>query len=619
VLASVAPATAATAGAATLGELQSALADCTTAPNTITLTADIIDADTGLTISCDTTIDLGIHDLTVHNVDIVAGNELVVTGPTDGTEGTLSVDRTGDNLFAAIRTTGATLRVTGGAVRAIAGDNGAAIGGDSSASGGTLIVEGGEVYAEGADAGYGATIGGGFGVSAPGHGGVVAVSGGTLTAIAHGIYNTAIGGGGGGIDPGTAGTGATLTVTGGVVRAVGEGTKSVAIGGGSSPHNEPMGAAGGTTIIGAGGTVIASAPYGIGGGIGPARGAFASWHVAGVLSLPSGAVDVLDSSVGAEIRVSGTGSIIGASADPTLGASITGTGQIANSGIIALSPPAAMVAGNNRLVTFSNGSPSVRVFAPTLAAGYRSLASPPADTAWNTAADGSGSWFTSTSSTAGAGTTALFAVASGSLEVSSDPADLTATVGQPFTFPVTGLGPDGEPLDPQPTITYASDDCTISGAGEFATVGTCTITASATIGGLDIETEFVIEVVAGPVDSLTITLSATSVNQGGSLTFQVAGEDALGNPVDTSGVVLTSSVPTDVISGLTVRFPHASPHVITASVGGVSTSVTIEVVPTPAALGDTGLDAGPLLALGALVLALLGLGAGAVMWRRRAA
>lgn len=618
-LASVAPATAATAGAATLGELQSALADCATAPNTITLTADIIDAGTGLTISCDTTIDLGIHDLTVHNVNIVAGNELVVTGPTDGTEGTLSVDRTGDNLFAAIRTTGATLRVTGGAVRAIAGYNGAAIGGDRDASGGTLIVEGGEVHAEGADGGYGATIGGGFGVSAPGHGGVVAVSGGTLTAIAHGVYNTAIGGGGGALDPGTAGTGATLTVTGGVVRAVGEGTRSVAIGGGSSPLDEPLGAAGGTTIIGAGGTVIASAPYGIGGGFGPARGAFGSWHVAGVLSLPSGAVDVPDTSVGAEVTVSGTGSIIGASADPTLGASITGAGQIANSGIIALSPPAAMVVGNNHLVTFSDGSPSVRVFAPTPAAGYRSLATPPADTAWNTAADGSGSWFTSTSSTAGAGTTALFAVAPGSLEVSSDPADLTATAGQPFTFPVTALGPDGEPLDPQPTITYASDDCAFSGAGEFATVGTCTITASATIGGLEYETELVIEVVAGPVDSLTITPSATRVDQGGSLTFQVAGEDALGNAVDTSGVVLTSSVPTDVISGLTVRFPHASPHVITASVGGVSTSVTIEVVPTPAALSDTGLDASPTLALGALALALLGLGAGAVMWRRRAA
>jgi hypothetical protein len=278
-----------------------------------------------------------------------------------------------------------------------------------------------------------------------------------------------------------------------------------------------------------------------------------------------------------------------------------------------------MVSGNNRLMTFSNGAPSVRVFGPTTAAGYRILAAAPAGTAWNTAADGTGSWFTSTSSTAGSGTTALYAVAPGSLEVSSDPADLTATVGQPFTFPVTALGADGEPLDPQPTVTYASDDCTFTGAGEFSTVGTCTITASVTIGGVASETEFVIEVIAGPVDSLTIIASATSVNQGGTLTFQVRGEDALGNPADTSGVVLTSSVPTDVVSGLSVSFPHASPHVITASVGGVSTSVTIEVVPAPSALSDTGLDASPLLTVGALALALLGIGAGAVMWRRRAA
>ena len=96
-----------------------------------------------------------------------------------------------------------------------------------------------------------------------------------------------------------------------------------------------------------------------------------------------------------------------------------------------------------------------------------------------------------------------------------------------------------------------------------------------------------------------------------------------GRPVDTSGVVLTSSVSTDVVDGLTVTFPTASPHVITATLGDVSTSLTVHVTPTPAptptpqpgpaGLSTTGTDLLPPLVAGLLLL-LAGAG---LVWRRR--
>src|SRR5699024_1280757 len=121
--------------------------------------------------------------------------------------------------------------------------------------------------------------------------------------------------------------------------------------------------------------------------------------------------------------------------------------------------PAEMVTGNNRLITFDTADVDVRVFAPTFDAGYRTLPAPPMGTLWNTAADGTGAWFTDTSSTADTGTTNLYAALRAALQVSSDPADLTVTAGESYTFPVTVTDETGAPLSPQPTITYASPDC----------------------------------------------------------------------------------------------------------------------------------------------------------------
>jgi X-Pro dipeptidyl-peptidase len=137
---------------------------------------------------------------------------------------------------------------------------------------------------------------------------------------------------------------------------------------------------------------------------------------------------------------------------------------------------------------------------------------------------------------------------------------------------------------------------------------------------------------ADAVASLTIELAdPQTVDQGDTVTLRVTGFDAEGESLgDVSGIAtLSSSVATDVIVANRVTFPHASPHVLTATLGAASASITIEVVPAAVVvpvdtgagtgirgdgLADTGVQ--PFAAVAA-ALALLGVAAGAVLVSRR--
>lgn len=120
---------------------------------------------------------------------------------------------------------------------------------------------------------------------------------------------------------------------------------------------------------------------------------------------------------------------------------------------------------------------------------------------------------------------------------------------------------------------------------------------------------------APPPRTLRLTPSATEVAQGGTLTFTAEGLDGGGNPTGdlTHDVVLSSDVPSDVIDGNTVTFPHASPHTITASFGNLTAQVVIEVIPAAAApdpvdLASTGTDDAALLVTLLLAVGALGVG-----------
>ncbi|UOR02717.1 hypothetical protein MUN77_05235 [Leucobacter allii] len=375
--------------------LRSALADCSVVPNVVTLAVDISAAGEEIATSCTTQLRLNAFDLDLRNIRIASGTELEIVdrAPPGGDPGTLTVDASSASYVSGIRTTDAALVVSSGRVVASGGVNASAIGGDLAEAAGSLTVRGGTVQATAyPGGGYGTAIGGGY---LGGSGGDVTVSGGVLAATNATAYGTTIGGGGAG-SAGDGGDGGDVVVTGGTLIATADGFGSTAIGGGDGGFGaNDRGGRGGSLTIGADGTVIASSPrtaFGEGGSNGPATpGRFGSIAIDGALRLPSGALQVAETvDPGAEIRVGATGAILGGDADPAVGATITGTGQIQNDGVIALSPDPSLVLGNNRLLDFATGDPEIRVFAPTMSDGYRTLPAPPAGTAWNTAADGSG-------------------------------------------------------------------------------------------------------------------------------------------------------------------------------------------------------------------------------------
>ncbi|MGA9277548.1 MAG: hypothetical protein WBV89_11350, partial [Ilumatobacter sp.] len=142
---------------------------------------------------------------------------------------------------------------------------------------------------------------------------------------------------------------------------------------------------------------------------------FGSLTVSGDLYVPQGELKVYDSNAsGAEVIVTATGNIFGSATDVTQGASISGAGQIDNGGVIALDAAlvTATVDTHNYLVTFDTQGGTdladVRVFAPSFDAGFREIPAPPADAVWATEADGSGEFFTETTTLSG--DTDLYAV-----------------------------------------------------------------------------------------------------------------------------------------------------------------------------------------------------------------
>lgn len=590
-------AAAADATVTSLSELQAALSDCSTAPNTITLGADIEDPSITLSVTCDTTIDLQTYDLTVLSVQIAPMMRLEIDGPTDDSGGTLTADASGSNFTPGVQTTNATFAVHGGHVDARGGINASAIGGSLAGSGGVFELTGGEVEATAYPTAYGTAIGGGY---ISGNGGVVNVSGGTLYAVNAATYGTAIGGGSAGAN-GDGGAGATISVTGGAVYAYASGAKSTGIGGGGSGLDASnRGGAGGSLFIGQDGLVAIESPrtaFGVGyAELGSVQtGDFGSLVVEGTLRLPSGALYLNTAGLPSDkMTVSPTGRVLGQDADPAQGASISGVLQIQNQGAVALEPDSPIrILGNNRLLTFDSGAPSVRVYAPSPAEGYRELPAAPVGTAWNTAADGSGGWFSNVSSTVGAGTTPLYSVVPATIEVSEDQADLTAVAGEAYDYPVTVFGPNDAPLAPQPSLNYSSSDCTVPSDGVYQLAGPCTITVTTTVEGVELSETFTIEVVAGSPATLTLNPATATVDQGDTLTFTATAADEFGNPVDTSSVVLTSSVASDVVSGLSVTFPTASTHVITATLGEATTTAEIEVTPAPAPKPDSKPDVKP--------------------------
>lgn len=224
--------------------------------------------------------------------------------------------------------------------------------------------------------------------------------------------------------------------------------------------------------------------------------------------------------------------------------------------------------------------------------------------------------YTVTATSAAAGFSHLTAVAS--IEVATMPTITTTTLpdavsGEWYSAELVVTG------SPVPSITddgmlppgLTRSGLTISGTPTAAGDHTFTITATNEAGPVD--QTFTLHVDHGAPVSLALSLPTGAVaRQGGSVTLAVEGTDALGQQFDAGGLVtLSSDVSTDAITGTTVTFPHASPHVIAASLTSnplVFTTLLIEVEPLPstaaAPLAATGAT-DPSSALAGAVLALL--------------
>jgi LPXTG-motif cell wall-anchored protein len=194
------------------------------------------------------------------------------------------------------------------------------------------------------------------------------------------------------------------------------------------------------------------------------------------------------------------------------------------------------------------------------------------------------------------------------------PADMTLTAGESTTFAVHGVDAWGNPVVITDAVTLTSDDATDAVTGDaiaFTTAGDHRVTATLDDAAAT-SASTTVSVAAAPASAITLEATTTSVRQGGCLSFAVSGTDAFGNPIERiEGASLSSDQPTDLVDGLTVCFPHASPHRITAHLGTMSSVLLVEVVPSLALTGD---ELTPTLALAALLALLAGL---ALVARRR--
>lgn len=556
------------------------------------------------------------------------------------------------NVYAGRGGGGGNVTISGGAVLAI-GKYGAGIGGGM---GGTGVGDVG--------VGYGA---GGVG----GSGAAITVSGGTVQAF--GDRGAGIGGGAGGLsytdDGGLGGSGATVAVSGGDVDAYGEGGAGIGGGAGGiagnlSPVARGVGGDGGqgAHLTVTGGTVYANGTGGpgVGGGAGGAgenlgpgddpahfRGAAGGLGGLGIHSLgvvtasgdaraitaihPTSPLPGFIMIDGELVLPGGQSMSVPAGRSITGSGRITGEGTIANAGIITplvYEVGDVTVTGVNHAITFASAltgatpaSRVVHVLAPSFAEGARSFPADPTASGvsflgWAANPDGSGTPPTPTTPLSGDQT--LYGVWDDESYLLA-PDIPSPLVGDELT--VTATAVDGDPAgDLSAAFVFTADTLDVSVTGNrltFTTPGDWTITATHMLTGAQATLPITVGVDRTQPATIELTLSATSVDQGGSVTASVTGTDAWGNPLGdlTDLATLTSDHASDVIGpGPVIRFPTASPHVITAIIGTVTHSVAVTVVPAATgALAQSGADVAD---AGAAMATLLLLG-GALLAMRR--
>ncbi|MGR4010823.1 M14 family zinc carboxypeptidase [Leucobacter sp. 1207-22] len=128
----------------------------------------------------------------------------------------------------------------------------------------------------------------------------------------------------------------------------------------------------------------------------------------------------------------------------------------------------------------------------------------------------------------------------------------------------------------------------ITGSAQTATTASLRVRIDNGAGEIDVP--ITLTVTPAQLDEFVLALSDQHPTQGDTITVTATGIDEFGNEIAdySDRVKLTSDVDTDVIDGNRVTFPTASPHTITATAEGVSTSILVQV---RAANGESSTDA----------------------------
>lgn len=310
-----------------------------------------------------------------------------------------------------------------------------------------------------------------------------------------------------------------------------------------------------------------------------------------------------------DVLITPDGRLLGTPAAPTDG-HLTGTGTIRNNGVIGLPAasvdPGVVVTGRHYRVTFSTDGgtvpPTETVYAPSFDAGYRNL---PTSTraidrfdGWTRlgSAFGSTTLFTGSSTGAAVPVTLTAIWTLGSASIGSD-LSTTSTVPVTVTPTLTHGGNASIGTSVTDWQFTAPSQVTVSpdaGAGTVALsaaiAGTYTVSGSYTTGGSTYTDTMQLTVTPGPVAGLELRYTGQA-REGGTIAVYGTSVDAAGNEIAdvTNELTLSSSVPDDKIVGNTVTFPHASPHVITATWNGTQYSANMLVwVSAANGLANTG-------------------------------
>ncbi|MCD9154283.1 hypothetical protein [Aeromicrobium duanguangcaii] len=562
--------------------LTDALSACESG-DVITLGADIT-LTTAATTGCDLTLDLAGHALVVPSIVVSADRHLTIDDSATG--GTLTA--ASSSIFeAGIQVTDARLTINGGTISATGARYAAGIGGggewgNDGGNSGIITINGGTVTAQG---GY---YSAGIGAAGWGFGQVITINGGTVTADG--------GDGGAGIGSGYNRPFESIAITGGSVTAAGHG-------GGAGIGTSISSDTGGSISIGAGAQVTADSDTGsaIGGGEhGAGRGTVSINGTARVTG-------TLDTSM-STFSVGATGRLVGSTTNEAAGPRLIGDAQlnpnvVHNAGVIAPTSvaPEVLISGHHYTVVASTGT--VTVYAPSIEAGFGALPAAPARrgvdvfAGWSHGGDPIGATTTLPgSSTDGEpvtialdadwdeGVASFDPAGSVRLIAGNDPVDLDLGLVDGHGDPVTVDPSDWDLSVPADLdLAHDADGWHLTGARP----GSATITATTEAAGRDYTATLEVTVTAGPVASMDLDF-AGQAKQGETITMSVSSTDARGFDTGdvTDDVTFTSSVASDVIDGNRITFPHASPHIVTATHAN-GTTATLRVEVTPAAATPT--------------------------------